>query len=236
MTYLLSRVRREIEQRFQTVDVKCKHVLVIDFDNGDLVVNSKVTTKSSISLVEAKDGLAELFHHDDSSQDVIVLNLQISWLDYRQILAECRRILKPEGALYFSAFGPDTLSEVAYIWHQVDTLPHVHPFVDIHLIGDALVKNGFVKSILDADWLTIEYPHVELLLKDLKKEGFTNIIQGRRKTLTGKERFNSFKEILWEKCNYEGKLLITFELIFGFARVPCKVDAMTVTLPGITPS
>ena len=56
----------------------------------------------------------------DGSVDLIVSNLMLQWCDPDAVFAEFRRVLAPSGLLSFSAFGPDTLSELRTAWRQVD--------------------------------------------------------------------------------------------------------------------
>ena len=51
----------------------------------------------------------------DNSIDFIISNLMMQWCpDLKTLLAECFRVLKPEGLFLFSTFGPDTLKAVSY--------------------------------------------------------------------------------------------------------------------------
>ena len=231
MRFLFERVREEIAQRLKESDQSYPSGLVVDFRNGYWDVGC-LESMTSISLLEStEDGFCRLSQISKSSVHCLIINLQLSWFDVESVLSQCSRILCPDGVLLFSAFGPDTLGEVAEAWCQVDSFPHVHSFTDMHLIGDMLVRAGFAQPLLDTDWLTVEYPGVDLLLDDLKKEGFVNIQSERRKSLTGKNRLAAFKETLWQQYSRENKLLITFELIFGFARMPGERRAVRITPP-----
>ena len=222
MNYLLSPIRRELEERVDYNATKFVDGLIVDFENSDLIA-TKVAHKLRCSLLgspcSAFDVLAQ---YADQSFDCIVVNLQISWLDFAQLSAELRRLLRPQGVLYFSAFGPDTLAEVRNGWAEVDTLPHVHPFVDMHHLGDTLLHSGFVEPIVDVDWIYVDYPDIGLLFDDLKQACFTNIHSQRRKTLTGKQRFNDFKKAIQDSMrndeNAGQKINISFEVIYGFAK------------------
>lgn len=213
MNYLLSPIRREIEQRIGMAISEHTDSLVIDFSNGDLLHNN--ATIQHCSLLEAVNQV----EFAPQSFDCVVINLQSSWLDFEQLIAHAKRLLRPGGSLYFSAFGPDTLGELQNSWAQVDDLRHVHPFVDMHQLGDVLLQAGFVKPVVDVDWMYVDYPDIDILFADLKQEGFTNIYSQRRKTLTGKHRFEKFKRALGEVATKGSNLNITFEIIYGFAEL-----------------
>jgi malonyl-CoA O-methyltransferase len=95
-------------------------------------------------------------------------------------------------------------------------MPHVHPFVDMHHLGDALVRRGFRRPILDADWMGVEYEDVDLLLDDLRSEGLYNVAPGRRRTLTGRHRIRQLKQQFQD----QDTVPMTFELVHGYAEAP----------------
>ena len=234
MDYVLNRIRRDLEQRIERMsgvfECRLEHGLVIDFENGDLTFDC--SSRENRSLLEAgRVGQSYLQEFDHESLQYVVIHLQMAWLDFESLLSEVRRVLKPGGVVFFASLGPDTLGELAYAWAQVDQHPHVHPFVDMHFVGDALARLGFSQPIVDTDWLTVEYDNVGLLLDDLKSEGFVNLLPDRRKTLTGKARMEAFRQELVESFSRNGTLPINFEIIFGFARIPTPEATVRVNAP-----
>lgn len=149
-----------------------------------------------------------------------VLGLPMAWLALEEVLAGVLRALRPGGTLLFCTFGGDTLRQLRWAWQQVDNLPHVHPFVDMRAIGDQLLQCGFIRPVVDADRVTVEYADAATLYADLRAEGFVNVLTQRRKTLTGKERGNGFHAALADLSEPDGALAITFELIYGIATAP----------------
>jgi SAM-dependent methyltransferase len=49
-----------------------------------------------------------------------------------QLFSECHRVLKNDGLILFSTFGPDTLKELKKSWAVVDNQTHVNSFIDMH--------------------------------------------------------------------------------------------------------
>jgi malonyl-CoA O-methyltransferase len=73
--------------------------------------------------------------------DIIISNLMMQWCgNLNQLFSECHRVLKNDGLILFSTFGPDTLKELKKSWAVVDNQTHVNSFIDMHDIGDQLLS------------------------------------------------------------------------------------------------
>ncbi|BCN92392.1 malonyl-[acyl-carrier protein] O-methyltransferase [Thiomicrorhabdus immobilis] len=156
----------------------------------------------------------------DDSVDLIVSNLMLQWCDdLDQVFAEFRRVLRPEGLLMFTTFGPDTLKELKQAWQTADaTYEHVNNFIDMHDIGDALIRNGFGQPVMDMEIFTLTYDQPMGILKDLKAIGATNANKQRNNGLMGKQRFsamlNAYEALRSHKDN---KIPATYEVVHGHA-------------------
>jgi malonyl-CoA O-methyltransferase len=155
----------------------------------------------------------------DSSVDLIFSNLLLQWCDPDAAFSEFRRVLTPQGLLTLTTFGPDTLRELRAAWGRVDTHPRVHTFLDMHDLGDAMVRNGFVSPVLDVEQFTLQYPDVRAVAADLKALGAHNAASRRTKTLTGRRKFAAMQSA-YETQRREGRLPATYEVVFAHAWVP----------------
>ncbi len=148
--------------------------------------------------------------------DVIFSNLMLQWCDPPdEVFAEARRVLKPQGFLAFSTFGPDTLCELREAWGE-DGHTHVNRFLDVHDIGDALMRAGFTEPVLDVERMSVTYPDVLGLMRDLQAIGARNVTAGRARTLTGKGRLRRMRE-RYEAHRRGGTLPATYEVIYAVA-------------------
>jgi len=154
-----------------------------------------------------------------ASFDMIVSNLTLQWCDVPTAFAECRRVLRPGGLFLFTSFGPDTLTELRAAWYAVDARPHVHGFLDMHDVGDALVHAGFTEPVLDVERFTLTYADVLAVLRDLKHLGAHNAARGRARGLTGKQAFARFRAA-YEAVRVDGRIPATYEAVYGLAWVP----------------
>ena len=155
-------------------------------------------------------------------------NLAIQWCnDLDAAFTEFHRVLKPEGLLMFSTFGPDTLRELRLASSQ-DNTTSVSRFIDMHDIGDALVRAGFSAPVLDVERYTLTYDTVMDVMRDLKAIGAHNATDGRSRGLQGRGFLQKLAEN-YEQFRSDNKLPATFEVVFGHAwkgkmRDKTKVD------------
>lgn len=151
------------------------------------------------------------------SMDLVWSNLAIQWCnDLDVAFGEMARVLRPEGLLMFSTFGPDTLKELRVASAADAEHVHVSRFIDMHDIGDALVRAGFSAPVMDVEHFVLTYDDVLGVMRDLKAIGARNAAQGRRRGLEGKGFLQGLTE-RYERFRSEGKLPATFEVIYGHA-------------------
>lgn len=155
----------------------------------------------------------------DGSADLILSNLMLQWCDPEAVFAEFRRVLAPNGLLSFTTLGPDTLCELRSAWAGVDSHSHVNHFLDMHDVGDALVRAGFAAPVLDVERYTLCYPDVRRVAADLKATGERNATIGRARGLTGRGRFAALQKA-YESFRRDGRLPATYEVVFGHAWAP----------------
>jgi malonyl-CoA O-methyltransferase len=177
-------------------------------------------------------GDAERLPFAARSTDLVFSNLTLQWCsNLEAVFAEFRRILKPGGLLIFSTFGPDTLKELRESWATVDEAVHVNVFIDMHDIGDALLRNGFADPVMDAERFTLTYPNVHAVMNELKTLGAHNATSGRPRTLTGKGRLHAVTAA-YERYRDQGALPATFEVVYGLAWQP-SVAMMSTREAGV---
>ena len=155
----------------------------------------------------------------EGSVDLILSNLMLQWCDPDQVFAEFRRVLAPNGLLSFTTLGPDTLRELRSAWREVDSRTHVNQFIDMHDIGDALVRGGFAAPVLDVERYTLTYLDVRRVAADIKATGAHNATFGRAKGLTGRRQFAAL-QTAYESFRQGGRLPATYEVVFGHAWTP----------------
>jgi malonyl-CoA O-methyltransferase len=160
---------------------------------------------------------AESIPLPDAGVDLVFCNLVLPWCeDLDAVFAEIARVLRPRGLLTFTTFGPDTLAELRAAWREVDGHVHVHPFTDMHDIGDGLIRAGLSEPVLDVCRFTLTYPDLPALMRDLKAIGSQNAAAARPRGLMGRGRLHAVTEA-YEGFRAEGVLPAKYEVVFGQA-------------------
>ncbi len=156
----------------------------------------------------------------DASLELVISGLTLQWChDLPKVFKEFRRVLAPGGLLLFSSFGPDTLTELRQSWAEVDELPHVNTFADMHNVGDALMQSGFADPVMDMEMLTVTYNDVKKVMQDLKQIGAHNVMQGRSHQITGKSKLQKMMQS-YEQFRNDGVIPVSHEIVYGHAWVP----------------
>jgi malonyl-CoA O-methyltransferase len=154
------------------------------------------------------------------SFDIVFSNLMLQWCNEPdRVFAECRRVLRPGGLLSFATFGPDTLIELRRAWAAVDDQVHVSRFIDMHDLGDALVRAGLAEPVMDVERHALDYAEVRELMRELKAIGAHNASVGRPRGLTGKGALARMIAA-YEIFRRDGKVPATYEVVFGHAWAP----------------
>jgi len=163
---------------------------------------------------------AEEIPLQDESVDLIFSSLMLQWCDYKKVFAEFKRLLKPDGLLMFSTFGPDTLKELKKSWAQVDSHAHVNDFTDMHDLGDELIQAGLAEPVMDMDLLTLTYQDVKSVMLDLKSIGANTILKNQKKAVEkGLVTPAKLKKVIthYETYRKNGVIPASYEVVYGHA-------------------
>jgi malonyl-CoA O-methyltransferase len=185
-----SRAPRGLRERLRVLGGAAAHWICADFSRLPLRGGSFGVVWSSLALAWAGDPLATL--------------------------SEFHRVLAPGGALMFSTYGPDTLKELKAAFAAVDSAEHVHPFTDMHDLGDMLVASGFDAPVMEMDKIKVTYADVGALMRDLKSSGQTCASAGRRRGLMTPREWRRMQE-QYDKARLAGRLPVTVEIVYGHA-------------------
>ncbi|MGR9089210.1 MAG: malonyl-ACP O-methyltransferase BioC [Gammaproteobacteria bacterium] len=163
---------------------------------------------------------AENLPFPDRSFDLIFSSLTFQWCnDLDRVFEQCARVLRPDGLFIFSSLGPDTLCELRESWATIDDAARVNRFIDMHDVGDALVRAGFSSPVIECDRVTVNYADVSAIMRDLRGIGAVNTLAGRRRGLSTRRDFQRMTEA-YESFRENGRLPATYEVVYAHAWRP----------------
>lgn len=154
--------------------------------------------------------------------DLVWSNLALHWHPQPdQVFAEWRRLLRVDGLLMFSCFGPDTFKQLrrAFTVATGSAAQRLLPFVDMHDFGDMLVEAGFSTPVMDMETITVTYETVDRLLEDVRAWG-GNPLSNRPRGLLGRQTYSRLRVALEAMREENARLPLTFEIIYGHAFRP----------------
>lgn len=190
-------------------------IISVDISGGMLKKAGSAHTRwSRISEVQAD---ANALPFASGGTDLVFANLLLPWIDDVPVfLDEIARVLRQGGLFVFSTLGPDSLIELRRAWQNIDSLPHVNQFIDMHDLGDALLHCRLHDPVLDVDKLTVNYRDIASLIRDLSHVGARNSLRNRRRSLTAKGDLAALRQGL-EAQFREATLPLQLEIVYGHA-------------------
>jgi len=122
------------------------------------------------------------------------------------------------GFLMFSCLGPDSLRELRALYARQGWPVPAHAFTDMHDWGDMLVHAGFAEPVMDMERITLSYGSADALLAELRGLG-RNLSDTRWAGCRSRAwRDRLVRAIETDHArDADGRLLLTFEIIYGHA-------------------
>ena len=140
--------------------------------------------------------------------------------DPQDLIEQWHRALATDGFLMFSCLGPDTLRELRALYAALGWPPPGPDFTDMHDWGDMLVHAGFAEPVMDMERLTLTWATPGALLDELRELG-ANLHPARFSGLRGRAWRQRLEDELSRALTAaDGRLALTFEVIYGHALKP----------------
>jgi len=131
-------------------------------------------------------------------------------------LQQWQHALAVDGFLMFSTLGPGSLQGMRALYARCGwPVPHA-PFVDMHDLGDMLVRAGFADPVMDQEMLTLTWPDAGALLRELRSLG-GNADPARCPGLRTPRWRQRLCTELQQLQGSDGRLRLDFELVYGHA-------------------
>jgi NADH dehydrogenase [ubiquinone] 1 alpha subcomplex assembly factor 5 len=171
----------------------------------------------------------ELTPFRDRSFDLIASCLALHWCaDLPGALIQIRRALKPDGLFLAALLGGGTLAELrtalfeAELTEEGGVSPRVSPTVELSDAPALLQRAGFAMPVTDSETITVTYPGVLALMRDLRFMGETNALTARRRFLSRATLARAGAIYAERFGTGDGRITATFEVLFltGWAPHP----------------
>jgi malonyl-CoA O-methyltransferase len=190
------------------------HIVKLDIAANMLRFSNKNNSSQYTSIC----GDGEYLPLKNHSVDFVFSNCVFHWfVNPQKVLSEIRRVLKPEGLLLFSTFGPDTLKELRESFSTIDQNTHVNTFMDMHHIGDMLVQTQLLDPVMDMEIITLTYQNLMGLIQDLKNTGENYVNRPEPTGLSAKGTLDKLMNAYEHYRTKDSLLPATFEVIYGHA-------------------
>lgn len=160
----------------------------------------------------------------DASFDLIVsLGVLDQVNDVPGALALARRCLTPDGLFLAALVGAGSLSTLRDVFRGAAPdrpAARLHPQIDVRAAGDLLMRAGFALPVADAETLTVRYPDLFTLIRDLRGMAMTNTLIGRQPL--SRPVLARAATLFGDRADPDGRTVETFSIIFltGWAPAP----------------
>ena len=93
--------------------------------------------------------------------------------------------------------------------------PRVSPFADIRDMGGLMQRAGFALPMVDADTITVAYPHAGKLMRDLSNMGESNCVEKRKTGPLNRAMLGHAAALYQDRfARGDGRITATFQVIF----------------------
>ncbi len=170
----------------------------------------------------------EFFPFAQGSLDLVLSNMTLHAVnDLPGALIQIKRSLKPDGLFLAAMFGGETLHELRTCLMEAEMelrggiSPRVSPFADKQQAGALLQRAGYALPVVDSEILTVTYPNLLALMRDLRGMGEGNALAHRDKSFTGKRLLLRAEELYHKRYGEaDGRLRASFEILFLIGWAP----------------
>jgi SAM-dependent methyltransferase len=221
--FLLERATEELFERLATITRKFPHVALVETPKAAALKEKLLASSQieSIDIIGIEDE-AETVSAEPARYDLAISLLSMQWLnDLPGVLAQIKRLLKPDGLLLAAMIGGDTLTEMRDSLASAESeieggiSPRVSPFVEVRTLGGLLQRAGLALPVTDVDRLSVRYANVLELMRDLRRMAATNALRERNRKPLKRTTLLRAAEIYRERyADADGRVRATFEILW----------------------
>lgn len=199
-----------LKNKFPQAEIHCMDLSSVMLKEA---VKKKLGKKISYSCSDASS-----LPFQNQTFDFIYANLMLYLCsDIHKVFSEWQRVLKPNGLLMFSTFGPDTFKELFSVTEKINPSEAKHQFIEMHNLGDALIKNHLLDPVIEAENIQVKYSKGAQLLKEFRDVGGRNLYPLRKRQLSTKHYRTMLLNELAALQGEDNKISLSVEIIYAHA-------------------
>lgn len=156
-------------------------------------------------------------HEPGPASELLWANMMLHLVDDPPaLMRQWHQALAVDGFLMFSTLGPGSLAGLRDVYQALGWPPPHAPFIDIHDLGDMLLRSGFADPVMDQEIVTLTWPDAAALLRELRMLG-GNADLARTPGLRTPRWRERLVQALEALRGGDGRLRLDFELVYGHA-------------------
>jgi SAM-dependent methyltransferase len=227
--FLLDRASEELLERLSTIARKFPRAALVETPDA-AAMEARLLGSGQIETIDALniEDAAESVGGAPAQYDLAISLVSMQWFnDLPGVLAQIKRLLKPDGLLLAAMIGGDTLIELRDALASAESeieggiSPRVSPFVDVRTLGGLLQRAGLALPVTDVDRVTARYANALELMRDLRRMGATNALTERSRKPLKRATLLRASEIYAQRyADADGRIRATFETLWLSGWVP----------------
>jgi SAM-dependent methyltransferase len=232
--FLFARAAEDMVDRVASVNRTFKTCLIIggggavtrafnSNPHADAKIGTQIEADLSISMMQPESNPRlvldeEFLPIEEGSVDLVLCCLNLHWTnDLVGALIQINYALKPDGLFVGSILGGNTLSQLRSVFKALEgdnAQPRISPFAGTIDMAGLLGRAGYAMPVSDIDRVTVRYPHLMGLLRDLKTMGETNSLIARTRKPATKSFFLTAAQTYYDMYGEpDGKIPASFDII-----------------------
>ncbi len=231
--FLLDQVDAQLLDRLSDTTRQFAHVANVGANDGALsralLAQEGVQSCTSLDVSPALLAMApapsvlmegEVLPLVPQSMDLVVSSLALQFMNGLPLmLAQIKHALKPDGLFLGALIGGESLMDVRACLMEAElaqtggAAPRVMPMVDLRTLGGLMQQAGFALPVIDRDFITVSYPNLLALLRDLRGMGANSPLADKAPPLS--RAVLAYAAALYQaRCPApDGRVVATFEVL-----------------------